>query len=168
MTKALLAPDIQNSCLPGGAVETSGSPPTAVRSGRGPKNLITAMTLILAGAVHGAGVFECKVLDAANKLPGRAKVEPATNNDAKILGEVFSVRTQTAEVKGSLIYQTAGHKVEVLRSSADQFTVLIRDSGVAQDDDISVVTLDRVGGQWTFKHYSTWLGMLTAGAGKES
>jgi hypothetical protein len=136
--------------------------------GRGMKNLIAAMGVVMAGAVHGAGVFECKVLDAANKLPGKTTVEPATNRDAKILGEVFTVKTQTAEVKGSPIYQTAGHKVEVLRSSADQFTFLIRDSGVAQDDDISVITLDRVGGQWTFKHYSTWLGLLTAGSCKES
>ncbi len=132
------------------------------------KKQIASMILAMAGAVHGAGVFECRVLDAANKLPGKTNVEPATNRDAKILGEVFSVKTQTAEVKGSLIYQTAGHKTEVLRSSADQFTILIRDSGVAQDDDISVITLDRVGGLWTFKHYSTWLGLLTAGSCKES
>ena len=136
--------------------------------GRNMKKLITATALLMAGAVYGAGLFECRVLDAANKLPGKATVEPATNRDARILGEVFSVKTQTAEVKGSLIYQTAGHKMEVLRSSADQFTVLIRDSGLAQDDDISVITLDRVGGQWTFKHYSSWLGLLTAGSCKES
>jgi hypothetical protein len=168
MAKALLPLDIQNSHLQGGAVETGGNPPAGVHSGRGPKTLITAMTLLLAGAVHGAGVFECKVLDAANKLPGRVKVEPATNNDARILGEVFSVRTKTAEIKGSPIYQTAGHKVEILRSSADQFSVLIRDAGVAEDDDISVITLDRIAGQWTFKHYSSWLGLLTAGSCRES
>jgi hypothetical protein len=124
--------------------------------------------LAMAGTVHGAGVFECQVLGAANKLPGKTTVEPATNRDAKILGEVFSVRTQSAEVTGSLIYQTAGHKTEVLRSSTDQFTVLIRDSGVSKDDDLSIITLDKVGGQWTFKHYSSWLGLLTAGSCRES
>lgn len=132
------------------------------------RKLILMMALTVAASAHGAGVFECKVLDGAQKTPGKVKVEPATNHDAKVLGEVFTVRTRTAEIKGSLIYQTEGHKVEVLRSSADEFTLLIRDSGVAQDDDVSVITLDRFEGQWSFKHYSSWLGLLTSGSCKES
>ena len=132
------------------------------------RKLILTMALTVAGSAYGAGVFECKVLDGAHKTPGKVKVEAATNRDAKILGEVFTVRTRSAEVKGSLIYQTEGHKVEVLRSSADEYSLLIHDSGVAQDDDISVITLDRFDGQWSFKHYSSWLGLLTSGSCKES
>lgn len=132
------------------------------------RKLILMMALTLAGSAHGAGVFECKVLDGAQKTPGKVKVQAATNHDAKILDEVFSVLTRTAQIKGSLIYQTEGHKVEVLRSSDHEFSVLIRDSGVAQDDDISVITLDRFEGQWSFKHYSSWLGLLTSGSCKES
>ena len=126
------------------------------------------MALTLAQSAYGAGVFECQVADGAQKAPGKVKVEAASNRDARILGEVFTLRTRTAEVTGSLIYQTEGHKVEVLRASADQFTLLIRDAGVARDDDVSVITLERFAGQWTFKHYSSWLGLLTSGTCKES
>ena len=61
------------------------------------KKQIASMILAMAGAVHAAGVFECRVLDAANKLPGKTTVEPATNRDAKILGEVFSVKAHSGE-----------------------------------------------------------------------
>ncbi len=132
------------------------------------KKMIMAFTLAVVASAHAAGVFECRVTDGAQKLPGKTGVEVASNVDARILGEVFSVKTRSADVTGSLIYQTAGHKAELLRSSADQFSLLIRDSGIARDDDVSVITLDRVAGQWSFKHYSSWLGLMTTGPCKES
>lgn len=131
------------------------------------KRLMVAMTLAATGAVYGAGVFECRVLDGVVKKPGKVKVESAINRDLKLLGEVFTVRTRTAEVKGSPVYETEGHEVEILRSSADEFTVLIRDSGIEKDDDISIITLDRFDGKWSFKHYGSWLGLLTSGSCKE-
>ena len=131
------------------------------------KKMMTALALTAAGAVHGAGLFECTVLDGVYKIPGKVKIESAKNHDARVVGEVFSVRSRTAEVKGSLLYETKGHKVEVLRSTANEYSVLIRDAGIAGDDDISVITLDRFDGKWTFKHYSSWLGLLTSGSCKE-
>lgn len=132
------------------------------------KKLILSVALTLAGAAHAAGVFECKVLDGAFKAPDKAKVERASNKDAKILGEVFTVRARLAEVTGSLIYRTEHHKVEVLRASEDQYSLLIRDAGVAGDDDVSLITLERFEGRWSFKHYSSWLGLLTSGSCQES
>lgn len=132
------------------------------------RHLIVSVALTLAGAVHAAGVFECKVLGGALKAPGKTKVELASNKDAKILGEVFSVRARLAEVTGSLIYRTERHTVEVLRASEDQYSLLIRDAGVPGDDDVSLITLERFDGRWSFKHYSSWLGLLTSGSCQES
>lgn len=132
------------------------------------RHLIVLGGLALAGAAHAAGAFECKVLDGAVKSPDKVMVEKASNQDAKILGEVFTVRPRLAEVTGSLIYRTERHKVEVLRASEDQFSLLIRDAGVAADDDISLITLERVSGRWSFKHYSSWLGLMTSGSCQES
>lgn len=131
------------------------------------KRWMLTIVLSATGAAFGAGSFECKVVDAVVKMPGKAKVEAAVNRDPKLLGEVFTVRTRTAEVKGSSVYQTEGHRVEILRFSVDEFTVLIRDSGIEQDDDVSIITLDRVEGKWSFKHYGSWLGLLTSGLCRE-
>lgn len=131
------------------------------------RNLLLTTALALAGVAQAAGVFECKVLDGAVKAPGKVKLEKAGNQDARILGEVFTVRPAQAEVKGSLIYRTEQHKVEVLRASEDQFSLLIRDAGVAGDDDVSLITLERVAGRWSFKHYSSWLGLMTSGSCQE-
>lgn len=130
--------------------------------------LMVALAMTLGGAANAAGVFECKVLDGAVKAPGKTTIDKAHNQDAKILGEVFTVRPRLAEVKGSLIYRTGQHKVEVLRASEDQHSLLIRDAGIAGDDDVSIITLDRVSGRWSFKHYSSWLGLMTAGTCQES
>lgn len=131
------------------------------------KRWMLTMALAATGAAYGAGNFECKVVDAVVKIPGKAKVESVANRDPKLLGAVFTVQTRTAEVKGSPVYQTEGHKVEVLRSSADEFTVLIRESAIEKDDDVSIITLDRFEGKWSFKHYGSWLGLLTSGLCRE-
>lgn len=131
------------------------------------RRVLISLALMLTGAVHAAGVYECKVIDGAVKSPGRVKIERADQQDARILGEVFTVRPAQAEVRGSLIYRTEQRKVEVLRASDDQYSLLIRDAGIAGDDDISIITLDRIAGRWSFKHYSSWLGLLTSGSCRE-
>jgi hypothetical protein len=139
----------------------------ASSAARQTRRLLISLALMLAGAAQATGVFECKVVDGALKSPGKMKVERVDQQDTRILGEVFTVRQARAEVRGSLIYRTEQRKVEVLRRSDDQYSLLIRDAGVAGDDDISIITLDRVAGRWSFKHYSSWLGLLTSGSCRE-
>jgi len=131
------------------------------------KRLFVAVALTATGASYASGLIKCEVLDATIKNSGKTKIEVVTNRDSKVIGEVFSVQTRSGDIKGSLIYQTEGHKLEVLRSSPDEFSVLIRDAGVAGDDDVSVITLEKFNGAWTFKHYSSWIGLMTSGSCKE-
>lgn len=132
------------------------------------KNLFISIALTAAGTSYASGLFECRVLDGVIKMPKKANIETTANGAAKVVGEVFTVQTRTGDIKGSLIYQTAGHKAEVLRSTADEFSILIRDAGVSGDDDVSVITLNKFDGIWSFKHYSSWIGLMTSGTCKES
>ncbi len=131
------------------------------------KRLLMAITLLATGAADATGIFECKVLDAVVKIPGKLKIESALNRDPKIQGEVFTVRPQISLIKGSPLYQTQGQKVEVLRSSADEHTLMSRIANTHGDDDMSILTLQKFEGAWSFKHYNSWHGLLTSGPCKE-
>lgn len=131
------------------------------------KSLFLAIALMATGAAYGAGVLACKAVDGVVKVPGKSKIESVLNRDPRIIGGEFNVRPRFGELKGSLLYQIDDQKVEVLRSTADEFTVLIRAAGVPGDDDVSIITVEKFDGAWTFKHYSSWFGLMTSGTCKE-
>ena len=132
------------------------------------KRLLMAIALVATGAANAAGVFECKVLDAVVKIPGKLKIESALNRDPKIQGEVFTVLPSFAQIRGSLLYQTQGQKVEVLHSSSDEHTLLIRIANTPGDDDVSILTVQKFESAWSFKSYNTsWHGLLTSGPCRE-
>lgn len=131
------------------------------------KSLFLAIALTATGTAYAAGVLACKTVDGVVKVPGKSKIESVLNRDPKIIGGEFNVRPRFAELKGSLLYQIDDQKVEVLRSTDDEFTVLIRAAGVPGNDDISIITVEKFEGAWTFKHYSSWLGLMTSGTCKE-
>ena len=120
------------------------------------------LLLHLLPAVTLASTFECKTIEGVYQSPGATTLTDAGERDPTVIGRVFHVKRDNAEVVGSSLFSSDDETVTILRDINEIINTL-EVIYTNKHSDLKFLKIKEFKGDITFSYYFGWLRLLLVG-----
>ena len=127
------------------------------------RSLLIAGTLLVSSFSVSASDFKCTIREGAFKAPGLQTLNDGAIRDPTLIGREFFVVRDTGGIYGDSLFDNSSETVEVLRNDTNDILNQVEIMSINKHRDVRLLHVGEFEGEFTFKYYLGWLGLLVVG-----